>query len=821
MSGGVPAKTRSSRGTALLTRELGIRGRVDLLPYRVKPQRLSGIHTGDSFLDEADLTLSGSSLNRLQGSVSRLGKSATPSSRLLTRSLVRFKRTTFLEKRISGNSITIIVRTCMPPPQQNVNIFLDPIALLRKVFFGIDLDESEIKYFLTVAKVWINKKDTTFKGITRDQQLRDAFQKIEDRAVMLCPAIGDIVNNEQRVITAIAYLHLRQFIGDREHFFRELGKIQLGNESSQMRELIERSKKLLGSNHQDFIDLLTSWHEKLPWLTDLLYQIEVNERLRIQSSLASEPHFFVSAGNFGEHATAIGSPNTATTIGRSSLNTLQILARSASKRHAKLFISDGEVWIEDLNSHNGTCVNGKRINRMKLSEEDRIQIGKINISIFLYKTFDAQKVFLWREAIYVDVQASTEQPQEKAAAAATHTYQSFQLLAEPRILSDPEMRVITERVLAQTEAQQAFFRRGDQVLDELMQAIENSDSDKIIALHRKTIEYAESLEEIGIRLQAGILKARATVALKMAGLQIIGNSLQADISGAFKFDRQGIPGDIFTQELRRYIAHPDLYEGVIDTLIDDEADIVDRRLAPSDTRRLYEGYGGGFTLPHNPAISPNIYSVPTAPSGILSYHKIVVFGWYRYDLENDEIGKISDRFFITLKQDNFFPSIIEIVGRLAIGMTRGLFQRKFRFKVDPKQSGGQRRDHLPGYFNIESIGNVTTFIRWLKSITSEIGTDKISKKGPYFAVPLGNGIFYARNPVSEMESFGGLRAKALSIAMKRIRFLESIGATLSVEQKIKIYAYYFNKCGISTIHPAFNREDSPETIVEILRKLVD
>jgi DNA-binding CsgD family transcriptional regulator len=47
-----------------------------------------------------------------------------------------------------------------------------------------------------------------------------------------------------------------------------------------------------------------------------------------------------------------------------------------SRRHANLTVSsDGVVTLVDLESTNGTFVNGARIDRMALRESDRIQIG--------------------------------------------------------------------------------------------------------------------------------------------------------------------------------------------------------------------------------------------------------------------------------------------------------------------------------------------------------------------------------------------------------------------------------------------------------------
>ena len=46
-----------------------------------------------------------------------------------------------------------------------------------------------------------------------------------------------------------------------------------------------------------------------------------------------------------------------------------------SKRHCELYEDDGEVYVKDLASSNGTKVNGVRISAIKLKNEDRLTIG--------------------------------------------------------------------------------------------------------------------------------------------------------------------------------------------------------------------------------------------------------------------------------------------------------------------------------------------------------------------------------------------------------------------------------------------------------------
>lgn len=70
-----------------------------------------------------------------------------------------------------------------------------------------------------------------------------------------------------------------------------------------------------------------------------------------------------------------------TSIGRDSENDIYINNLAISRFHAR-FVAEGEkVFIEDLESSNGTYVNGSRINRCELTESDTLLIGKYKFTL--------------------------------------------------------------------------------------------------------------------------------------------------------------------------------------------------------------------------------------------------------------------------------------------------------------------------------------------------------------------------------------------------------------------------------------------------------
>jgi FHA domain-containing protein len=64
------------------------------------------------------------------------------------------------------------------------------------------------------------------------------------------------------------------------------------------------------------------------------------------------------------------------TIGRAQGSEVRIDDTYASGRHARIYGREGRVYVEDMNSTNGTYVNGRRVSTQELLRpDDRIRIG--------------------------------------------------------------------------------------------------------------------------------------------------------------------------------------------------------------------------------------------------------------------------------------------------------------------------------------------------------------------------------------------------------------------------------------------------------------
>lgn len=68
-----------------------------------------------------------------------------------------------------------------------------------------------------------------------------------------------------------------------------------------------------------------------------------------------------------------------TTLGRRPYNDIVIDNLAVSGEHAVMQMSGNEVYLEDLNSTNGTYINGKAAKKQLLQHNDTVEIGKYKI----------------------------------------------------------------------------------------------------------------------------------------------------------------------------------------------------------------------------------------------------------------------------------------------------------------------------------------------------------------------------------------------------------------------------------------------------------
>ncbi len=83
-----------------------------------------------------------------------------------------------------------------------------------------------------------------------------------------------------------------------------------------------------------------------------------------------------------------------TTLGRRPYNDIVIDNLAVSGEHAVLQMVGSDVFIEDLNSTNGTYINGKAVKKQLLSHNDTVEIGKYKIKYMVEDGTDYEKTLI-------------------------------------------------------------------------------------------------------------------------------------------------------------------------------------------------------------------------------------------------------------------------------------------------------------------------------------------------------------------------------------------------------------------------------------------
>jgi len=85
-----------------------------------------------------------------------------------------------------------------------------------------------------------------------------------------------------------------------------------------------------------------------------------------------------------------------TTLGRRPYNDIVIDNLAVSGEHAVLQMVGSDVFIEDLNSTNGTYINGKAVKKQLLTHNDTVEIGKYKIKYLVEDGTDYEKTMIMK-----------------------------------------------------------------------------------------------------------------------------------------------------------------------------------------------------------------------------------------------------------------------------------------------------------------------------------------------------------------------------------------------------------------------------------------
>jgi pSer/pThr/pTyr-binding forkhead associated (FHA) protein len=85
-----------------------------------------------------------------------------------------------------------------------------------------------------------------------------------------------------------------------------------------------------------------------------------------------------------------------TSLGRRPYNDIVIDNLAVSGEHAVLQLVGNDVFIEDLNSTNGTYINGKAVKKQLLQHNDTVEIGKYKIKYMIEEGSDYERTMIMR-----------------------------------------------------------------------------------------------------------------------------------------------------------------------------------------------------------------------------------------------------------------------------------------------------------------------------------------------------------------------------------------------------------------------------------------
>ena len=102
-------------------------------------------------------------------------------------------------------------------------------------------------------------------------------------------------------------------------------------------------------------------------------------RKAVLENIAVSRYAYLEISHPGLETTRVELGETDTVIGRISQCKVQLQFDNTSRLHARITLRDEEYQIEDLESTNGTFVNGVQVQKCVLRSNDQIQIGDAKI----------------------------------------------------------------------------------------------------------------------------------------------------------------------------------------------------------------------------------------------------------------------------------------------------------------------------------------------------------------------------------------------------------------------------------------------------------
>jgi pSer/pThr/pTyr-binding forkhead associated (FHA) protein len=113
------------------------------------------------------------------------------------------------------------------------------------------------------------------------------------------------------------------------------------------------------------------------------------QRINFSNKTSCQPHLEINSGGELRRVEVAGSRFT---IGRAETADFQIDSPQVSREHAQLLERSGVWFIRDLNSMNGTQVNGKSVSEALLSDGDLLTIAETDLTFIATKASQFQRM---------------------------------------------------------------------------------------------------------------------------------------------------------------------------------------------------------------------------------------------------------------------------------------------------------------------------------------------------------------------------------------------------------------------------------------------
>ena len=141
-------------------------------------------------------------------------------------------------------------------------------------------------------------------------------------------------------------------------------------------------------------------------------------------------------------------------LGRSIENDLRLNSALVSRRHCRIVVREGEIWVEDLGSANGTVVAGERVARARLADRGEFLVGGTRVRVELDEPGPAVPdpgAVALREGLRTHAGEDDDEADRMAAFARIATL----LAAETEL--KPLLERIVDSAVALTEAERGFL----------------------------------------------------------------------------------------------------------------------------------------------------------------------------------------------------------------------------------------------------------------------------------------------------------------------------------------------------------------------------